>query len=60
MERPHKVKTTAIGKTVARHAHRPIEQEIQELTRDIPAKVWAALPSDLPGNVDHYLYGLPK
>ena len=40
--------------------HKPIWEEIQELTADIPDDVWDALPTDLAEQHDHYIYGTPK
>lgn len=32
----------------------------ESITRDVPAKDWEKVPSDLSKNVDHYLYGGQK
>ena len=40
--------------------YRPIEEEIREIFKDVPAEEWAKLPKDLIENLDHYLYGYPK
>ena len=40
--------------------YRPIEEEIREIFKDVPAEEWAKLPTDLAKNHDHYLYGTPK
>jgi len=37
-----------------------IEQELQEIWKDVPASEWEKLPADLSDNLDHYLYGTPK
>lgn len=39
---------------------RPIEDVVAELSRELPLEEWARLPSDLSGNLDHYIYGWPK
>jgi Arc/MetJ-type ribon-helix-helix transcriptional regulator len=39
---------------------KPIWEEIQELTADVPDEVWDALPTDLAEQHDHYIYGTPK
>ncbi|MBC8394997.1 MAG: hypothetical protein H8E17_20810 [Deltaproteobacteria bacterium] len=39
---------------------RPIEDLLEELSREIPHEEWDKLPSDLNDNLDHYLYGVPK
>jgi len=38
----------------------PIWEFAAELTRDIPAEEWSALPSDGAAELDHYLYGTSK
>jgi Arc/MetJ-type ribon-helix-helix transcriptional regulator len=40
--------------------HKPIWEVIEEENRSIPPEVWDALPTDLSGQHDHYLYGTPK
>ena len=40
--------------------HRPIEEILMELGRQIPASEWRRLPRDLSSNIDHYLYATPK
>ena len=42
------------------HSARSIEDEIAEITAEIPAEVWEELPGDLTDHLDHYLYGTPK
>jgi Arc/MetJ-type ribon-helix-helix transcriptional regulator len=44
----------------AAQEHKPIWEEIQELTADVPAEEWDKLPSDLAEQHDHYIYGTPK
>jgi hypothetical protein len=39
---------------------RPIWEEIQDLTVDVPDEEWDKLPTDLAEQHDHYLYGTPK
>jgi hypothetical protein len=39
---------------------RPISLKIRELWSDMPTEVRAKLPADGAGQVDHYVYGLPK
>ncbi len=40
--------------------HKPIWEEIQELTAGIPDEVWDKLPTDLSEQHDHYIYGTPE
>jgi len=40
--------------------HKPIWEEIQELTADVTVQEWDKLPADLAEQHDHYLYGTPK
>src|SRR4051794_22446720 len=40
--------------------HRPIWEEIQEITAIVPDEVWDTLPPDLSAEHDHYIYGTPK
>jgi len=37
-----------------------IEEEIEEIWKDMPASEWSKVPADLSDNLDHYLYGAPK
>ncbi len=39
---------------------RPIEEVLADLGREVPGEEWDRLPSDLSGQVDHYLYGAPR
>ena len=39
---------------------KPIWEEIEELTADIPDEEFLKLPSDGAAQHDHYIYGLPK
>jgi Arc/MetJ-type ribon-helix-helix transcriptional regulator len=41
-------------------AHKPIWEEILELTADVPDEEWDKLPTDLAEQHDHYNYGTPK
>jgi Arc/MetJ-type ribon-helix-helix transcriptional regulator len=41
-------------------AHKPIWEEILELTADVPDEEWDKLPTDLAEQHDHYIYGTPK
>jgi Arc/MetJ-type ribon-helix-helix transcriptional regulator len=41
-------------------AHKPIWEELQEISAKVPAEVWDALPTDLSAEHDHYIYGTPK
>jgi hypothetical protein len=45
---------------VPQAAHKPIWEEILELTADVPDEKWDKLPTDLAEQHDHYLYGTPK
>src|SRR3954451_23164875 len=40
--------------------HKPIWEEILELTADIPDEEFDKLPTDLAEQHDHYIYGTPK
>ncbi|MFI5458622.1 MAG: hypothetical protein ACHRXM_24580 [Isosphaerales bacterium] len=40
--------------------HKPIWEEILELTADVPDEEWDKLPTDLAEQHDHYIYGTPK
>jgi Arc/MetJ-type ribon-helix-helix transcriptional regulator len=51
---------SAASKLEAGPAHKPIWEEIQELTADIPDEEFAKLPVDGAEQHDHYIYGLPK
>jgi len=44
----------------AAQAHKPIWEVIEEENGLIPPEVWAALPTDLAEQHDHYIYGTPK
>jgi hypothetical protein len=41
-------------------AHKPIWEEILELTADVPEEEWDKLPVDASEQHDHYIYGTPK
>ena len=41
-------------------AHKPIWEEIEELTANIPDEEFLKLPVDSAEQLDHYIYGLPK
>ena len=40
--------------------HKPIWEEILELTADVPDEEWDKLPVDGAEQHDHYIYGTPK
>ncbi len=42
------------------HAHKPIWEEILELTAGIPDEEFDQLPVDGAEQHDHYIYGIPK
>ncbi len=44
----------------AAQVHKPIWEEILELTADIPDEEFDKLPTDLAEQHDHYIYGTPK
>jgi Arc/MetJ-type ribon-helix-helix transcriptional regulator len=48
------------GLDAAGAAHKPIWEEIQEISARVPDEVWDALPTDLSAEHDHYIYGTPK
>ena len=41
-------------------AHKPIWEEIEELTASVPDEEWDKLPVDGAAQHDHYIYGRPK
>jgi len=57
-QRPVTLPTSGVEPAVA--PHKPIWEEIQELTAGIPDEVWDKLPTDLAEQHDHYIYGTPK
>jgi len=57
-QRPVTLPTSGEEPAVA--PHKPIWEEIQELTAGIPDEVWDKLPTDLSEQHDHYIYGTPK
>ena len=48
------------SESVATRAHRPIWEEIEEITAGIPDEEFAKLPVDGAEQHDHYIYGTPK
>jgi len=44
----------------AASAHKPIWEEIEELTANIPDEEFLKLPVDGAEQLDHYISGLPK
>jgi hypothetical protein len=48
------------GQEAPQAAHKPIWEEILELTADVPDEEWDKLPTDLAEQHDHYIYGTPK
>src|SRR5208337_1562266 len=48
------------SKAEAAPAHKPIWEEIEELTASIPEEEFLKLPVDGAEQLDHYIYGLPK
>jgi hypothetical protein len=40
--------------------HKPIWEEIEDLTGNIPDQEFLKLPVDGAEQLDHYIYGLPK
>ena len=47
---------TTAGEEPAVAPHKPIWEEIQELTAGIPDEVWDKLSTDLSEQHDHYIY----
>jgi putative addiction module CopG family antidote len=41
-------------------AHKPIWEEIDEITKGVPDEEWAKMPTDGAEQHDHYIYGTPK
>ncbi len=39
---------------------KPIWEQIQDLTEDVPDEVWDKIPIDLAEQHDHYIHGTPK
>ena len=37
-----------------------LEDLLREIADQVPAKAWRKVPTDLAGNLDHYLYGAPR
>lgn len=64
LERLGRPTTSANGPSAteasAAPADRPIWDEIQDLTADVPEEEWDKLPTDLAEQHDHYIYGTPK
>ncbi len=54
------VKQPAASEPAADKAHKPIWEEIEELTTGIPDEEFLKLPVDGAEQLDHYIYGLPK
>ena len=40
--------------------HRPIWEVITDRMKNVPDEVFERLPQDGAGQIDHYIYGLPK
>lgn len=40
--------------------HKPIWEQVLELTKDVPDEEWDKLPVDGAEQHDHYIYGTPK
>ena len=53
-------KPPAASQPEAAQAHKPIWEEIEELTASIPDEEFLKLPVDGAEQLDHYIYGLPK
>jgi Arc/MetJ-type ribon-helix-helix transcriptional regulator len=52
--------TSSLSNGDAVTSHKPIWEEILELTADIPDEEFAKLPVDGAEQHDHYIYGIPK
>jgi Arc/MetJ-type ribon-helix-helix transcriptional regulator len=52
--------TSPVSNADAVTSHKPIWEEILELTADIPDEEFAKLPVDGAEQHDHYIYGIPK
>lgn len=52
---PH---TPEIGVPVS--ASKTIWDKLEEITKEVPDKMWEQLPTDGAEQHDHYLYGAPK
>ena len=48
------------SESVATRAHRPIWEEIEEITAGIPDEEFLKLPVNGAEQHDHYIYGTPK
>jgi Arc/MetJ-type ribon-helix-helix transcriptional regulator len=48
------------GEVAPAPAHRPIWEEIEEITASIPDEEFLKLPVDGAEQHDHYIYGTPK
>jgi Arc/MetJ-type ribon-helix-helix transcriptional regulator len=53
-------KQTLAGSSEAAATHKPIWEEIEELTANIPEEEFLKLPVDGAEQLDLYIYGLPK
>jgi Arc/MetJ-type ribon-helix-helix transcriptional regulator len=51
---------SAASQPEAALAHKPIWEEIEELTSNIPDEEFLKLPVDGAEQLDHYIYRLPK
>lgn len=60
LEQRQEAKGLAAAEEPPTKAEKPIWEEIQELTADVPDEEWAKLPADLAEQHDHYIYGTPK
>jgi Arc/MetJ-type ribon-helix-helix transcriptional regulator len=57
---PEVAEPAANGHAETPAEHKPIWEEILEITAEIPDEAWDALPTDLSAQHDHYIYGTPK
>ena len=52
--------TAAASQAATPTAHKPIWEEIEEITASVPVEEFLKLPVDGAEQHDHYIYGLPK
>jgi hypothetical protein len=57
-ERRPKAKRIGIGKNGK--SKLTLQDELRAIALEIPMSEWKKVPTDLSGNHDYYLYGMPK
>ena len=54
------VQPSTLGEAEYDSSARPVWEVIAEIGAQVPEDEWGKVPSDLSGNLHHYLYGTPK